>query len=185
MDADHVRDLAAPVLAPRARAARTAALPKAADEGLAQFALGVGVDGVVDGLVRDVHAGLVGPKGAQCAGDLLRRPVPTQHVSHDRPQRAIWIHAARWPCGPTAGQVDTNCMRRDVARVAGIATQLPTHGAGMATQLLGDLAKAVALQLQRGRGHGSSAVNCWNLPVISTPYRGGEVLQFRVESALS
>lgn len=150
VDADHVGDLAAPVLATRAGAAGAAALAQAGDEGLAQLTLGVGVDGVVDALVRDVHAGLVGPKGAECAGDLLGGPVPAEHVADDRPQGAVGVEldaAASKPA--TARGQEVRAVRGVALGAAVVALEFPAQGAGAAPQLLGNGTQAMPLQPQR------------------------------------
>ncbi len=89
MDAEHVRDLTAPIRAPRARHALGASLAQAGDEFAAQLPLGLGVDGVVDGLVGHMAAG-VGREGSlERNGDFLGRPLPGQHRPHRAPQHAV------------------------------------------------------------------------------------------------
>ncbi len=63
------------------------------------------VNGVVDRLVREVQFGLLGPYALECSRDLLQRPIPAQHLRHQRPQQAISIELGgrmRCPAPPCA-----------------------------------------------------------------------------------
>ncbi|VQG03386.1 Uncharacterised protein [Streptococcus pneumoniae] len=83
MNADHFRDLAAPIHATRARPARRLALAQADDQLLAQLADRQGIDRVIDRLTTDVGVSEVGyGHAAQLAGNLLGRQTLTQHVGH-------------------------------------------------------------------------------------------------------
>ena len=74
MDALHVLDLIAPVVTPTARLAHLVAVAKAGNQFTLEFAAGVHVDGVVDGLMGHRFLGVVGPEDLQFERYLLRRP---------------------------------------------------------------------------------------------------------------
>lgn len=95
MDADHLRDLPASILATRARSARVASLAQTGHPRLAQLALGMRIDGVVDGLVRDVSFRVIRPHPAQCPGNLARRPQPGQQMRDNAPQGAIGMRLGK------------------------------------------------------------------------------------------
>lgn len=81
----HRGDLTATILAAGASPAEGLNLPQAGDERPAQFAPRVGVDGVVDGLVRHLQLGLFWPDTPQCPSDLLRRSEQVEHVRDQPP----------------------------------------------------------------------------------------------------
>ena len=89
MDTHHVRDLPSSILARRAGPARALALAQQGDELAAQLPAWVGVDGVVDRLVRDVPGGLIGMHAPECAGNLLWRPAPTEQRADRLPQSTV------------------------------------------------------------------------------------------------
>jgi len=70
----HVRQRAAPVLAPCARHACLVGETQLGDEFVAQLAPWHGVDGAVDRFVRDVQSRIIRVHPAQSARNLLRRP---------------------------------------------------------------------------------------------------------------
>lgn len=99
MDADHVGNLPAPVLAGRAGTAPTAALAQQGEQLFLQLPAGVGVDGVVDRLVGHALAWVVGMHALQCAGDLLGRPAPEQKIADDAPGTTVRVQfrgSGRW-----------------------------------------------------------------------------------------
>jgi hypothetical protein len=50
------------------------------DQLLAKLTVRHSIDRLVDGLVRDLVLGMIGKHSLQCAADLLRRPLVSQHV---------------------------------------------------------------------------------------------------------
>jgi len=72
-------------LEPRARQAPCVALAQQGDELGAQRAAGLGVDGAIDGLVRDLLGAV---HGLESAGNLLGRPAPAQAGEDHAPQVA-------------------------------------------------------------------------------------------------
>ena len=82
MDADHVRDPAATIIASGARHARAVAAAQAGDQLASQLASRLRVDGVVDGFVRHVALGLVGEGTLQGTRDLPGRSAPVQQGPH-------------------------------------------------------------------------------------------------------
>ena len=85
MDADHVGDLPATVLAARAGQARAAAMAQAGHELPAQLPSRLGVDGRGDTLVGDVAFRFVGKHTLEGSRYLLRRPLPFEHCAHHTP----------------------------------------------------------------------------------------------------
>ena len=83
MNADHLRDLAAPIHAARARSACRLDLARADDQLRTQLAVRQGIDCAVDRLATDVGISETGNVyAAQLAGNLLGRQTLTQHVGH-------------------------------------------------------------------------------------------------------
>ncbi len=100
VDADHVGDLPAPVLAGGAGAAPAAALAKQGEQLLLQLPAGIGIDGVVDGLVGHALAWVVGMHALQCAGNLLGRPAQEQKIAGGAPEAAMRMQlGSRTRCG--------------------------------------------------------------------------------------
>ena len=76
MDADHVRNGAAPICTPSARPPTFASLARAGDQLSTQLTAQHGVKRSVDGLVADLERRVVQLHSAHYAGDLLqRRPI--------------------------------------------------------------------------------------------------------------
>jgi hypothetical protein len=153
MDAHHLRDLATPILPCRARLAPAPALAQAGGELFAQLPLGVRVDGVVDGLVRDMQFGLVGPHASQCVHDLLWRPQPAEHVCNQRPRGSVGVKLASRPSTCTARLAGSLGTARSVRTCCRIARQLAAEGAGAAPQGGADGSQAHALQPHRRQHH--------------------------------
>jgi hypothetical protein len=153
VNTDHLRNLAASIVTRRAWFTAALALTKTRDQVLAQLAFGMRIDDGLDGLVRDVQFGLVGPHGAQCPRDLPRRPQPTQHVRHQRSRRSVRIKLRGWP-GLQAKLLVT-CLgnTRNVGATAGIARQLTADRRRAALQGQGDLPWGNALQQHPGQRH--------------------------------
>ena len=80
VQAQHIGDLAAPVLAARAWTTLGPPMPQTRDQILAQAATGHGVERGVDGLVRHGLALVIRPRALESAGDLLGRPALAQIV---------------------------------------------------------------------------------------------------------
>jgi hypothetical protein len=78
VQAQHIGDLAAPVLAARAWTTLGPPVPQTRDQVLAQAATGHGVERGVDGLVRHGLALVFRPRALESAGDLLGRPALAQ-----------------------------------------------------------------------------------------------------------
>jgi len=95
MDADHVRDLATPIIPSGARHACAAAPAQAGDELAAKLAARLRIDGGVDGLVGHVALGLIGEHALEGTRDLLRRPLPLQQHHHHTPGNALHVELAR------------------------------------------------------------------------------------------
>src|SRR5438445_12713558 len=89
VQAQHIGDLAAPVLAARAWTTLGPPVPQTRDQVLAQAATGHGVERGVDGLVRHSLARVIRPRALESAGDLLGRPALVQIILHDGEQRGI------------------------------------------------------------------------------------------------
>ncbi len=110
MDADHVRDLVAPVDLATARLTGWLALPQTMDQLLSQFTDGQRVDGTVDRFsadvgvskVRDIHM-------LELAADLFGRQAPTQHVLNQGEPRAARKQFAPW--STTVSTVITALLR--------------------------------------------------------------------------
>ncbi len=153
MDADHLRDLAAPVVTRRARFTAALALTKTRDQVLAQLTLGVRIDGGVGGLVRDVQFGFVGPHGAQCLRDLLRRPQPTQHVRHQRPQRSVRVKLRGWSGLDSSRLATRLSTTRNEGSTTGIARQLAAERRRAATQGQSNRSWSHGLQQHPGQRH--------------------------------
>lgn len=142
MDADHVGDLPAPVLAPRARHAGAATVAQAGHELLAQLSPRLRLDGRVDGLVRDVPLRFVGEHALERSGYLLRRPLPVQQCAHRAPAHTVEVELACRPGGhPPARATQlrgVRAVRQGLERVAleltrdrrWAAAQRPGHGPG-------------------------------------------------------
>ena len=154
MDAHHLGDLAAPVLARTARAARAAGLAQAGDELRAQLAARVGVDGVVQRLVGELQARLVRVHALECVGNLGWRPAPQQHVRHHRSQRAMGIELAR-RTGLLATPPALRVRGLGAVGLIGqsIAPKLAADGAGAAPQAGGNAAQAQPLESKRRNRH--------------------------------
>src|SRR5258708_26461924 len=101
VDAHHLGDLAAPVSASLAGHARAAAVAQTGDELATQLTAWLGIDGGVDGFVRNLLAGVVGPHALQGTGDLLRRPLPLQQGEYatTRFEGAAWDTGAQLHVG--------------------------------------------------------------------------------------
>ena len=184
MDADHLGNLPPPILARRTRPARALALTQQRNELAAQLPTRVGIDGVVDRLVRDVPGGVKRMHAPECAGNLLGRPAPHQQITDHAPQGAIGVQLAQGPGIDTS--LLTGCLRgrAGVARCSAVARQLTAETAGAAPQRLGNGSQAEALLVQRGQRHAFFAlqvrVSCshrCNLPHVG-------VLHFGVETAV-
>jgi len=94
------------------------------------------------GLVRGTKFMSLGPYGAQCLGDLLRRRQPAKHVCDQGPQRPIGINLSL--SGHLLRRVAAPSSQGDASR-----TQSP----------------------KPHRPHRFLACICWNLLVTLTPYR--------------
>lgn len=150
MDGDHVGDLTTSIVSRRTRTAHALALPQQRDELAAQLHAGVGVDGGVDAFVAGVDGRIMGVHAFECAGNLLRRPIPAQHGPDQVPQAATAVQLVKWP-GIDAPLPALTLSRR--AGVAAIAPQLANDGAGTAPLQLGNSPDAPALLAQRGQRH--------------------------------
>ncbi|CAM3674854.1 hypothetical protein ACAN107058_13610 [Paracidovorax anthurii] len=153
VDADHLGNLAAPVLARRARPTGTAALAQAGQQDLTQLALGMRVDGVVDRLVRDVQFGVLGPHALECPRDLLGRPIPAQHVGYQWPQRPIGIELGRRACCSASRHTGRLCRLPCVAAIVLVAPQFTAQARRAASQAPADESHAPSLLFQRLQHH--------------------------------
>ena len=187
MNADHLRDLAAPIHATRARPARRLALAQADDQLLAQLADRQGIDRVIDRLTTDVGISEVGyGHAAQLAGNLLGRQTLTQHVGHQFEALAARHKLA---LGATNLAPNVHLLLGAAGRVstttASIALQLSADGRGRPVNQASNAAQAEALSLTElndgalfdaefGIGHRGSTV----------PERSGVALSFRGRQAL-
>lgn len=153
VDAHHLRDLATSILSCRARLTPAPALPQAGDQLFAQLPLGVRVDGAVDGLVRDMQFGSVGPHAAQCVRDLLWRPQPSEHVCNQRPRRSVGIKLANGPSTGAARLIGGLSSARSVLTRRRVTRQLAAEGAGAAAQGRFNGSQAHALQPHRRQRH--------------------------------
>ncbi len=180
MNADHLRYLPSPVFTSRARFTAALALTKACDQVLAQLTLGVCIDGGVDGLVRDVQFGLVGPHGAQCPRDLLRRPQPTQHVRHQRPQRSARVKLRGWPALQATRLATRLGTTKSVGSTAGVALQLAADRRRAALLGQGNRPWGHALQQHPGQRHALFSLNllesCRHLHTLP----GGQDVAFQI-----
>ena len=88
MDADHVRNGAAPICTPSARSPTLAGLAQAGDQLGTQLTARHGVKCGVDGLVADLEHRVVRLHSAQYARDLLRRMSSAQQSCDVAPQWA-------------------------------------------------------------------------------------------------
>jgi len=115
---------------PTAGHAAAVGLAQQANELAAQLAARHGVDGAVDGLVRDAQrtpfrvVGLGIGHAAQSARNLLGRPVGRQQVAHRAPARQVRVAAqlaARQACSSPALVAHALPMQRVVGHTAGLA----------------------------------------------------------------
>ena len=181
VDAEHFRDLAAPIDAARARPATRLALAQADDQLLAQATDRQGVDRVIDRLAADVglsEAGYV--HAAQLAGNLLGRQTLTQHMDDQLEALTARQQLALRPADLAA---DLHLLLGSTGLVAGargpVAAQLPADGRGGAAEHPGNspLAETLGKAELKGRtfgdtefviGHSGSTV----------PERSGVALSF-------
>jgi len=95
MDADHVGYAPSPVVTSRAWATFGMTEAQPADDLRTQLAARHGVDGGVDGFVRNSHRRMVRMHGGQCASNLLGRVARLQLVRDVIPQRVSRLQAAK------------------------------------------------------------------------------------------
>lgn len=154
MDADHLGNLPPPILARRTRPARALALTQQRNELAAQLPTRVGIDGVVDRLVRDLPGGIVGMHAPECGGNLLGRPTPAQQRANGAPQRPIGMQLWQGAGLDAASAAKALGGTADVSfGTAGIAPQLATERAGAAPHQLTYGPQATALLVQRRQRH--------------------------------
>ncbi|SDO78031.1 hypothetical protein SAMN04489708_103207 [Paracidovorax cattleyae] len=152
MNADHVGDLSAPVLAGGAGAAPAAALAQQGEQLLLQLPAGIGVDGVVDRFVGHALAWVIGMHALQCAGDLLGRPAPEQKIADRAPEAAVRMHLGGRTHCVAAGLAGCLGGPQGIAIARGaVAFQVPAHGAGAAPEQTSDGSPAPSLLDQRGQ----------------------------------
>ena len=182
VNADHLRNLAAPIHAARARSARRLALAQADDQLLAQLADRQGIDRVVDRLSTDVGISEAGNvHAAQLAGNLFRRQTLTQHMGHQlealTARQKLALRATN--LAPNA-HLSLGAAGRVSTTTASIALQLSTDGRGRPVNQASNAAQGEALSLTElndralfnaefGIGHRGSTV----------PERSGVALSFR------
>ena len=147
MNADHLRNLAAPIHAARARSARRLALTQADDQLLAQLTDRQGIDRVIDRLTTDVGVFQAGDvHAAQLAGNLLGRQTLTQHMGHQLEALATRQQFSHRSTNLTAGLY---LLLSDTGRVTttgiSVAAQLPADGRRRSVDQAGNLAQAKAL----------------------------------------
>ena len=131
VDGDNLRNLAAPISARRARSARAFALAQERDELVAQFSQRVGVDEGVVALVAGAHGRIVGVH-AECAGNLLARPVPAKRGVDQVPHTAVAVQLGKGS-GINASPLALALGRGAIVAVpTSIAPQLAADGAGAA-----------------------------------------------------
>jgi hypothetical protein len=180
MNADHLRYLPSPVFASRARFTTALALTKASDQVLAQLTVGVRIDGGVDGLVRDMQFGFVGPHGAQCLRDLLRRPQPTQHVRHQRPKRSVRIKLRAWSGLDSSRLATRLSATRNVGSTTGIARQLAADRRRAATEGQSNRPWSHALQQHPGQRHALFSLHLLESSRHLRTLPGGPGVAFRI-----
>ena len=130
MNADHLRDQAAPIHTAIARSARRLALAQADDKLLAQFTDRQGIDRVIDRLATDVGISEAGNvHAAQLAGNLLGRQTLAQHMGH---QLEALTTRQELSFRSTALAAGLHLLLGHAGRVAAtdisIAAQLPADG---------------------------------------------------------
>ena len=149
MNANHLRDLPAPINAARARPACRLTLTQADDQLLAQFADRQSIDRVIDRLATDVgisEAGYV--HAAQLAGNLLGRQTFTKHVSHQLETLATWQQLALGAADLAAiPHVLLGVTGRVVAASIPVAAQLTADSRGRSVDQASNPAQAEALGL--------------------------------------
>ncbi len=154
MDADHLGNLAAAVGATRARHALAVAVAQTGHQLPSQLPAGMGIDGGVDGLMRDLQLGALGIHPQQCASNLLGRILPVQQGSDHAPEDAVPVQLGRRACGIPARR--TALLRRCGRigpRVLAIAAKLPTDGRGRTPQCSGHGPNTAPLLHQTGHRH--------------------------------
>lgn len=152
----------------------------------AQLALGVGVDGGVDRLVRHVALALAGKHPLERTCDLLGRPLPMQQRGHHRPVDAAAAQLAGRPRLRLTLFMPGLRLLAAAARLSiSVAPEFPADCRCRPAQLPPDLPDTAALQPQARQHHplfGSQLLVC---PCSFHMYTssGDKVLQFKLEPA--
>ena len=144
-----IRSLASPILTRRTRPAATAPLAQQGNQLRFEFASRIGIDGVVDRLVRHMLAGILGVHAPQCAGNLLGRPTPQQQLAYNAPQRPMGMQLCQRPCRLTSRFARSLRRLGGVAGAAAVAPEFAADRAGTASEQPGYRALAESLLAQR------------------------------------
>lgn len=153
VNAEHVRDLPAPILAFAARGAFVSGLTQAGYQLALELAHGLGVDAVVDGLVRHAVRVALGVDARQCQGNLLGRPAQTQAMAHHAEQHALSIELASRASQHATLAAAIMRWGAGVVSIAGVTPQLAADGCRRASKYAGNGSDAQALLVQAGKGH--------------------------------
>ena len=185
MDAEHLGNLAAPVLPRTAGSTRALALAQQRNELATQLATRVGVDGVVDRLVRDVPGRIVRMHALECGCNLLWRPTPAQQGAYDRPQRTMTMQLGQGPgIAPPLDAGGLGAGAGIACGVSAVAPQLTAEGRGAAPHQLAHGPQVPALLTQRRQRHAlfclQLCVSCSHLCNLPDWW----VLHFKLEVAL-
>lgn len=130
MDAEHVGDLAAPVLSLAAWHTLVVRVAQGGDELTLELAHGLGVNAVVDGLVRHASLMALGVDVGQCQGNLLGRPALIQKMAHNFKEHTCAMELLCWSAllAPLQGAGARWCA--GVACRVPVALQFSADGAG-------------------------------------------------------
>ena len=143
VDGGHVRQRAAPVLAPCAGHSRLVGEAQLGDQFAAQLAPWQGIDGAVDRLVRDMQARIVGVHPPQSARNLFRRPTLRHQGTNPVQQQGACLQLDR-PT-PPAHQRRMSCARCIVALPNGVARHFARHRGGRSVESSGNCRKTPPL----------------------------------------
>ena len=150
VDAQRIAQASA-VLAGRARPAPAARLAKTGLQLAAQFPARMRVQRVVDRLVREPGAGVVGVHALECGRDLLGPPFPRQYRQHLHPeQRGCSEPVTGMGLRPALPGQRLGATAGIAASSTGVARDLSADSRGRSCQDSGDLADASALLQQAG-----------------------------------
>lgn len=151
MDVNHLRNLPPAIMPRRTRPAATAPLAQQSNQLLFELPTGIGIDGVVDRLVKHMLAWIIGMHALQCAGNLLGRPTPEQKIADHMPQSAMRVQLGQRPRGDATGFAGGLGGLEGIAiGWTAIASKLTANGAGAAPEAAGNGALAPALLQKRG-----------------------------------